>query len=86
MYRDGYPLYASFLGRHNEFQNYRRFRALRMRMLLLKQDKISRLEEDMNSIDQAEQSELFLGSVRRDRNIERKDVMARLDEAFSAYG
>lgn len=86
LYRSGYPLYSSFLARHSEYQNFRRFRTLRMRMLLLKQDKIVRLEEELNQIDRDEQSELFLGSTRRDKNAKREDVLLRLDEAFSQYG
>jgi hypothetical protein len=46
----GYPLYASFLARHSEFQHFRRFRKTRMHMLLLKQDVISKLEKQLNKI------------------------------------
>lgn len=55
-------------------------------MLLLKQDQITKLEEELNQIDKDEQSELFLGCIRRDKNAKRADVLQRLDEAFSQYG
>jgi hypothetical protein len=57
-----------------------------MRMLLLKQDNISNLEEELNEIDQTEEVELFLGSYRRDKNPRRKDIITQLDQAFSDYG
>jgi hypothetical protein len=55
-------------------------------MLLHKQDSICQLEKELHKIDKDEVSELFLGNIRRDRNERRKDVMMRLDLAFSAYG
>lgn len=82
----GYPSYSSLLGHYSKFQTFRRFRNVRMRMILLKQDQISRLEEELNEVDQAEAVELYLGSCRRDQNHKREDVLRRLDEAFSAYG
>jgi hypothetical protein len=57
-----------------------------MRMLLLKQYKIAQLGEELNKIDREEEAELWLGSLRMDRNACRKDVLARLDEAFSDCG
>lgn len=85
MYQPGYPLYASLLSRHHEYQNFRRFRQVRMRMLLAKQDVISKLEEELNVIDKEEEAELFLGSCRLDQNNRRKEVFAQLDKAFSEY-
>jgi hypothetical protein len=57
-----------------------------MRMLLLKQDNISKLKEELNEINQTEETELFLGRCRRDKNPRRKDIFTRLDQAFSEYG
>jgi hypothetical protein len=48
-------------------QTLRRFRTVRMRMLLLKQDKIAQLREELNKIDREEEVELWLGSLRMDR-------------------
>lgn len=36
--------------------------------------------------DQAEDAELFLGSVRRDKNAQRKEVLGRLEAALKDYG
>jgi hypothetical protein len=55
-------------------------------MILLKQDAISLLEEELHQIDSMEESELVLGCARRDRNPQRKNVMKKLDNAFSEYG
>lgn len=84
-YRPGYPLYSSWLARHPDYQNFRRFRTTRMRMLLAKQDEISKLESQLHAIDQDEPAELFLGSMRLDKNPNRKDVLGRLDTAFKEY-
>jgi len=57
-----------------------------MRMLLIKQDEISILEEELSKLDEDEQSEMFLGSSRQDMNQARKSVLLKLDEAFKLYG
>ena len=57
-----------------------------MRLLLLKQDEISVLEEELEMIDNAEPRQLFLGSCRRDVNEKRKDCVARLRKALAEYG
>jgi hypothetical protein len=57
-----------------------------MRMLLLKQDEISKLEARLDKLDEAEKSELFLGSCRFDKNEERKQVFRQLDDALAVYG
>ncbi|OCK98030.1 uncharacterized protein K441DRAFT_674686 [Cenococcum geophilum 1.58] len=62
-------------GERENYQNFRRFRTTRMRMLLAKQDEISKLESQLHAIDQDEPAELFLGSMRLDKNPNRKDVL-----------
>jgi hypothetical protein len=57
-----------------------------MRLLLLKQDEISILEESLDRIDKNEDCELFLGCSRRDRNEERRDVLQQLKVAMAEYG
>ena len=86
LWKNGYPLYSLFLSSQTGLQNFRRFRTLRMRMLLLKQDRISRLEEQLNEIDRSEPAVLFLGNCRRDKNEHRESVLKKLDDAFSDYG
>lgn len=84
--REGYPAYSLLLGHHSEFQTFRRFRTLRMRMLLIKQDEISILEDELSKLDEDEQSEIFLGSSRQDVNQTRRSVLKKLNQAFKDYG
>jgi hypothetical protein len=85
-HRNGYPRYSLVIGETPEFQNFRRFRKVRARVLLMKQDKIVRLEQELDQIDQDEKAELFLGNWRRDTNADRKNVLERIDEALKDYG
>lgn len=57
-----------------------------MWLLLIKQDKLTLLEQELLRTDQAEDAELFLGSVRRDKNAQRKEVLGRLEAALKDYG
>lgn len=57
-----------------------------MRMLLLKQDQICKLEEELNNIDRLEEKEMFLGCHRKDKNAKREEVLKSLDAAFLLYG
>ncbi|ENH67509.1 hypothetical protein FOC1_g10010787 [Fusarium oxysporum f. sp. cubense race 1] len=70
---------------HSSFQIYRRFSDLRTRLLLLTQDEIVELEEQLNQIDQAEKSALFLASRREDRNSDRSVITTKLRSALSTY-
>lgn len=82
----GYPRFSALLGAHDSFQIYRRFANLRTRILLLKQDYLSILEERLETLDREEAAPLFLGSSRLDRNAEREKVLKEIDEALSSYG
>ena len=79
----GYPRFAKLMGSHTTFLIYRRFSDLRVRLLLLKQDRISFLEEQL---DREETHLLFLGNSRRDRNKERKTALADIEVALADYG
>ena len=57
-----------------------------MRLLLLKQDRVSVLEQALEAIDRTEANELFLGCIRRDRNAERLQKLHELDDALAEYG
>ena len=57
-----------------------------MRLLHLKQDEISVLEKRLDAIDDQEKCELFLGNVRRDRNVDRKRVVSDLEKSLAVYG
>jgi hypothetical protein len=59
---------------------------LRARLLLLKQDKLSRLEQQLEKIDTDERAPLFLGSSRDDTNEERSSTLSEIDRALADYG
>ena len=58
----------------------------RARLLLLKQDRVSVLEEKLRYLDQKEQRLLFLGSFRRNGDTERESLLLELDHALADYG
>ncbi|KAL9609814.1 MAG: hypothetical protein Q9167_005441 [Letrouitia subvulpina] len=82
----GYPRFSALVGAHDSFQICRRFLALRVRLLLMKQDKLTALEEDLHHLDQEERCGLFLGSFRSDRNLKRKEILNQVDTALAEYG
>jgi hypothetical protein len=57
-----------------------------MRLLLLKQDQLSLLEENLNDLDASEERELFLGCSRLDCNTARKTVIEELTNTMVDYG
>ena len=57
-----------------------------MRLLLLKQDEISMLEESLDKIDVGEDRELFLGCSRRDGNAARQQTFQELKKSLAEYG
>jgi hypothetical protein len=85
-YRPGYPRFSALVAAHTSFQICRRFSTLRARLLLLKQDKLSRLEQQLEKIDTDERAPLFLGSSRDDTNEERSSTLSEIDRALADYG
>ena len=85
-YRSGYPRYTALLSAHPSFHNFRRFTRVRMRLLLIKQDEISLLEEKLDLLDSKEDRPLFLASIRRDTNTDRLQVIQSLRTALVEYG
>ncbi|KAF2474455.1 uncharacterized protein BDR25DRAFT_216047, partial [Lindgomyces ingoldianus] len=75
----------TLLLRHPTFQNFCRFARMRMRLLLLKQDEISLLEESLDKIHADETRDFHLGSNRHDSNAERKEVLKKLKVSIEAY-
>lgn len=59
---------------------------MRARTLLLKQDKLSKLEKQLQTIDINEREVLYLGSCRADRSSEREAVLLHIDNALMDYG
>jgi hypothetical protein len=85
-YRPGYPRFSALIAAHDSFQICRRFSHLRARLLLLKQDKLSMLEQQLEEIDATESAPLFLGSSRDDKNEERSSTLSEIDRALADYG
>lgn len=85
-YRNGYPRFSALVASHRSFQIYRRFSNLRARILLLKQDKLSMLEHQLEEIDAIERAPLFLGSSRDDQNEQRSSTLFEIDRALEDYG
>ena len=74
------------LAASDSFYVFRKFSRARARLLLLKQDKISVLEKELDRVDLEEQCPLFLGKSRLDANANRAAVLAELDTAIIDYG
>lgn len=64
----------------------RGFNKIRARILLLKQDKLSMLEQRLEQIDQQETSPLFLGKSRCDKNTDRISLLAEIESTLVDYG
>lgn len=64
----------------------RRFTQVRARLLLLKQDRLSVLEEQLEHIDHSENRPIFLGNTRRDFNPARKQILADMEIELREYG
>ncbi|RAH47766.1 uncharacterized protein BO95DRAFT_430108 [Aspergillus brunneoviolaceus CBS 621.78] len=84
-FRPGYPRYSALLSTHASFQKFRRFTEVRMRLLLLKQDEISVLEQALSRADADEPHGLFLGCARRDQNSTRKRILDELRTHLAEY-
>ena len=57
-----------------------------MRLLVYAQDRITRLEEELDRIDQEESNPLFLGASRIDSNPNRLQALKNLEQALENYG
>lgn len=85
-YPNGYPRFSTLVSTHPSFFVCRRFSSLRARILLVKQDRISVLEHRLQQIDKDELRPLFLGSLRRDKSVDRETVLADIEIALRDYG
>ncbi|KAM3081858.1 hypothetical protein ACMFMG_004328 [Clarireedia jacksonii] len=84
-YRLGYPQYSALISGHDSFFICRRFSRLHARLLLLKQDNLSLLEQRLDEIDQNEPCPLFLGQCRSDKNLARKTILSEIDSCLTDY-
>ncbi|KAI0549743.1 hypothetical protein F4679DRAFT_584206 [Xylaria curta] len=82
---NGYPRFSALIASHSSFHVCRRFSNLRARLLLLKQDRLSILEEQLEEIDRDESQSLSLASFRRDGNKKRHAVLADIQDALNDY-
>lgn len=62
------------------------FKTVRMRILLLKQHRLSNLERQLKVADDDEVAELYLGYLDHDKNEERQSILRELDSALKDYG
>lgn len=85
-YRPGYPRFTALLSAHEPYFLCRRFSKLRARLLLLKQDRLSMLEQRLERVDHEEISPLFLGRSRGDGNMERISVLSDIESRLADYG
>ncbi|KAH8765339.1 hypothetical protein F5883DRAFT_556754 [Diaporthe sp. PMI_573] len=84
-YRPGYPRFTALLSAYEPYLLCRSFRRLRARVLLLKQDKLSILEQKLDEVDRLEASPLFLGMSRSDQNTERVALLGEIESSLASY-
>ncbi|KAK4210288.1 hypothetical protein QBC37DRAFT_322470 [Rhypophila decipiens] len=81
----GYPRFTALIAAYEPYFTCRRFDRLRARLLLLKQDKLSRLEEQLDELDRTESYLLYLGVSRVDKNPQRLAVLSEIDSCLADY-
>ncbi|PMD31747.1 hypothetical protein L207DRAFT_572531 [Hyaloscypha variabilis F] len=84
-FRAGYPRFCAYVAANPDFLICRRFLRLRSRLLCLKQDKLSQLEEQLDNLDHNETSPLFLGMSRCDRNTARTSLLSQVSVLLDDY-
>ncbi|KAH8892157.1 hypothetical protein GQ53DRAFT_781381 [Thozetella sp. PMI_491] len=84
-YRAGYPRYSALVAANNDFFVCRRFLRARVRLLLVKQDKICLMEQQLDELDRNESRRLFLGKIRRDTNITRASLLSEMNMHLQSY-
>ncbi|KAI7781661.1 hypothetical protein LA080_014427 [Diaporthe eres] len=81
----GYPRFTALLAAYDPYVICRRFTKLRARLLLLKQDRLTVLEERLEEVDQKETCPMFLGVGRCDGNAERASVLSEIESQLADY-
>jgi len=51
----------------------------------VKQDRVTELEKQLDDVDKEEKSGIFLGSIQKDKNDQRKQILSQLDTALAEY-
>lgn len=70
----------------DSFHIFRRFSTLRVRLLLRRQDKLSLLEQKLGEIDGDEAKPVYLCCNRKDKNVERLNLVNELETELKLYG
>jgi hypothetical protein len=84
-YKVGYPRFTAFISTYGPYFVCRRFDKLRARLLLLKQDKLTLLEEQLEILDDQEPCILFHAKSRSDRNIQRATILSDIEACLADY-
>ncbi|KAL2118445.1 hypothetical protein VTJ04DRAFT_8105 [Mycothermus thermophilus] len=84
-YPRGYPRFTALSEAHDGYLVFRRFTRLRARLLLSKQDQLTLLENQLDKVDREEESPMFLGSSRLDRNAQRKEILSQIESKLQEY-
>ena len=71
---------------HTSLQMFRSFSVLRTRLLLLTQNRIARLEKELEKIDREEPKPLSLACSRMDGNLDRESVLSSIKAGIAEYG
>ena len=85
-FRQGYPRFCALIDTHPALNIFRRFSKLRARIILRKQDTLSALEQQLETLDRQETTELYLATNRLDGNTERQTVLDDIEKAVKDYG
>jgi hypothetical protein len=85
-FRQGYPRFCALIAAHPALNVFCRFSKLRTRIILRKQDTLSVLEQQLETLDRQETTALFLASNRLDGNAERQTVLDDIEKALQDYG
>ncbi|KAK0507346.1 hypothetical protein JMJ35_010384 [Cladonia borealis] len=84
-FRQGYPRFCALIDTHPALNIFRRFSKLRARIILRKQDTLSALEQQLETLDRQETTALYLASNRLDGNTERQTVLDDIEKAVKDY-
>ena len=85
----GYRSFSSFVASDNDFFVLRRFSALSARVLLGLQDQLSRLEENLNVLDNRAREktapDVHNGSFRHETQEDREDIICQAQRLLREY-
>ncbi|KAG8356631.1 hypothetical protein FVEN_g5676 [Fusarium venenatum] len=83
-YPAGYPRFSALVASHPSYHIARRFTILRAQLLLIKQDRLSMLEERLARFDSNKNNYAFLGCS-REMSEPRRQILKDIDNAMAEY-